>query len=368
MRKKIIIGLVLILASFLLNDRAKSLASTIRSPFLDTTAEIVSSLMIIAVFLIPSIHLFSRNRKLMPALYISLAVSIIASYSLKLLLRIERPFEQKTIPFTNLDDYSFPSTHSTLAFAPLSFLKGTANTAWMIFGFVVIASRIYLGLHRMSDTVAGAVLGYIIGSFFLDNSRFDLKKDMLEVKRQTFHLIAGLSIVFLIYKGYLNQPIMIMVLLAAIIISRASIRTDIPIICWFLDNFERKEERKIFPGKGAILMILGAFIALVFFPLKIALASIAILALSDSFSHIVGRFFGRTRQPFSTKLIEGTIAGISAGFLGAVFFVGANQALIGSTLAMAAETIGMRINGIEIDDNIMIPIIAGLSMWLLTIF
>ena len=89
-------------------------------------------------------------------------------------------------------------------------------------------------------------------------------------------------------------------------------------------------------------------------------ASIMILALGDSFSHIVGKFFGRTRQPFSVKLLEGTFAGIVAGFCGAVFFVPVWEAFFAATIAMLLEAVELRFFAFRIDDNLYIPAASAL--------
>lgn len=98
------------------------------------------------------------------------------------------------------------------------------------------------------------------------------------------------------------------------------------------------------------------------FDKDIALAAIMILALGDSISHIVGERFGHIRNIFngnSKKLFEGTLAGTAAGTLGALLFVPFPEALVGSFAAMIAEVIEIDLNSKPLDDNLIVPLVAG---------
>ena len=140
----------------------------------------------------------------------------------------------------------------------------------------------------------------------------------VEFKRQVFHLVLGIILVYLLYIYVLNLQAMFVLLLAGIAISLASRKRDLIFINWFLRNFDRKGES--LPGYGALTYFLGSIISLGLFRREIALASIFVLGFGDSFCHL-GRF-GRIKNPLSrTKFLEGTILGVIAGALGASLFV-----------------------------------------------
>ncbi|MBI3034466.1 phosphatase PAP2 family protein [Candidatus Woesearchaeota archaeon] len=368
MKKRIITAALLVIASFLLDKYAAEAAASIQIPLLAQLASLISVIAVAATLVIPAaILLIRKDNKKLPAMYAAIIASFALSYLLKFIFAVERPSGNKKIAFTNLNDYSFPSTHSTVAFSPLYLIEKETfwGKAWAIFATLVAASRIYLGLHNLSDTVVGAVIGYLAGMYFSKNSRFEIRKDFFEVKRQAFHLGLGLATAFLIYKNLLNAASLLAIIAAGIILSLISKKAEIPLISWFLDNFERREDRRGFPGRGAIFLMAGSLIAVILFPRDAALASIMILALGDSFSHVVGKFFGRTRHPFSVKLIEGTAFGIVMGFLGAVVFVSVTEALIAAAVSMSLEAVEIRLHKYVLDDNLLIPLAAGASIVLL---
>ncbi len=81
-----------------------------------------------------------------------------------------RPFERypQIYPGTfALDTYSFPSGHTMHAFCFGSqIIHYLPATAWVLAPFVALVclSRVVLGLHYISDVLAGAVIGFAIGS------------------------------------------------------------------------------------------------------------------------------------------------------------------------------------------------------------
>ncbi|MBW3011296.1 hypothetical protein KY326_03695, partial [Candidatus Woesearchaeota archaeon] len=127
--------------------------------------------------------------------------------------------------------------------------------------------------------------------------------------------------------------------------------------------FERKEHRKVHPGRGPLLLFVGCFIALFFFETNIALASIMILAIGDSFTNLFGPFGKMKTKLHKKKFLEGTIAGIIGATLGAMLFVPFWIAFVSTLIAMFVELVDL--DRYYLDDNILIPVIAGLVMTLL---
>tara|TARA_Y100000294_G_scaffold134783_1_gene127448 strand:- start:285 stop:884 length:600 start_codon:yes stop_codon:yes gene_type:complete len=184
----------------------------------------------------------------------------------------------------------------------------------------------------------------------------------LEIKRQAFHLFLGFFIVLLLYFDLINYIFLLILFIVGLALSLSSKKFNIPVIYKFLKTFDREKDLEELPGKGAIFYILGAFLVVLIFPKDIALASIMILALGDSVSRLVGPY-GYLKHPFhNTKFFEGVIAGTIAGFLGALFFVSWPLALIASSASMLIEGFDLKIKNFKIDDNLLIPLVAGVVM------
>ncbi len=194
-----------------------------------------------------------------------------------------------------------------------------------------------------------------------------MERIRLEIKRQPFHILLGLFLIVLIYNDILNPWILLTVIIITTIGSFVIKKTKPKSIYKLLEFVERKEDLEQLPGKGLIAYLIGAFIVILLFEKEIALASIMILALGDSFSRLIGPF-GRIKHPFNnTKFLEGIIAGVIAASLGAMLFVAPFEAIVASAIAMLLEGIDLRIFKFKIDDNITIPLIAGAVIWLIRI-
>ncbi len=178
----------------------------------------------------------------------------------------------------------------------------------------------------------------------------------------------GLLIVVLLKFGFISRNDLLAIVIVGLFVSYLSKKIKIPIIHSLLQKFERKKELETFPGKGIIFYLTGSYAALLFFPKEVAMASIMVLALGDSVSHLFGLHFGKMRHPLSEKkFFEGTIAGFFAGFLGALAFLPWNEAFFASMIAMIAEAIEIKIGSQQVDDNLLVPFVAGFVVWLMRI-
>ncbi|MBI4454038.1 hypothetical protein HY636_05330 [Candidatus Woesearchaeota archaeon] len=191
-----------------------------------------------------------------------------------------------------------------------------------------------------------------------------------ELRRNIFHLFYGLTYVLLIYFNIFHLIHLLVLLLIGTIIALASLKYKLPFISWFLEKFERPDT---FPGKGALTFLVGVIFAVALFDKSIALAAIAILTVGDSFSHIVGRFYGKIKNPLnSLRFLEGTLIGALCASFGAMLFVSPIKAFIASFIAMIVEAVDIKllINGwakrwvfdVILDDNVIVPLVAGVVL------
>jgi len=191
----------------------------------------------------------------------------------------------------------------------------------------------------------------------------------LERRRQIIHMLSGVVLGLLLYLGILNKiTAPILFLISSLICWRCK-KNRIPVVYSFLRYFERENDLEKFPGKGALFFLGGSTLVILLFPKDVALASILILAFGDSISHLVGRF-GSIKHPFnSKKYIEGSIAGTVVAFI-AAFTILNNpiEAGAAAVLAMFVEGLNIELWKNKVDDNLLIPLVSGIAIWILRFF
>ncbi len=127
--------------------------------------------------------IFRRTRRYGTAMLLGLAIgAVFTNLVLKVIIARPRPYTDETKAFFGTDlyqrlwltvgqnvesDKSFPSGHTTAAFASMTalFLTGNKKVSWtaFIFAFLMAVARIYLVVHFASDVLAGILVGVIAG-------------------------------------------------------------------------------------------------------------------------------------------------------------------------------------------------------------
>lgn len=137
------------------------------------------SFVIITMFILASILLWQgHKKKLIFPLWITAIASVLVSYLIKIVVQRPRPFNLgivSTFPSLAKNSYlvldsSFPSSHAMLAFCTLPILSKEypkLKYLWIILAVLIAFSRVYFGLHFLSDVLAGGLIGYFIGWFML---------------------------------------------------------------------------------------------------------------------------------------------------------------------------------------------------------
>lgn len=306
---------------------------------------------------------------------IAIFSALVIGYILKMIFHVPRPEFDVYGPIL-ARGYSFPSMHTIGAIAVFPFISRiTKNRLLQILFALFLAaipvSRLYLGVHRLSDVVVGAILGVFIGIYAIaleKEYKFAEKivnaiKTELEVRRQLAHLLAGLLIALFVFYNFFNTISFAVILAFGVGVSAFLRYVKIPFIHQIQCLFDRQCDMKKIPGKGLVFMFAGSFLAYLMYPKNIAVAAILILGIGDSLTHIIGRYFGGIKSPFDkTKNIEGTVVAFFITALGVIKFVSFYQALAGTIIAMAIEMVPIKIWKIRIDDNLIIPLLAGAMM------
>jgi dolichol kinase len=188
----------------------------------------------------------------------------------------------------------------------------------------------------------------------------------LETRRQLLHMSGFMVAIYVkwagISYGFLTTFITLGVVLTTgyVLASVYKRGVEIPIVSQLVDMMERPEVIRESPGKGALSFFLGAILTLVIFryDINVVSASIAILALGDSISTLVGINYGGHKIWYNRKKSwEGTLSGALFASLGTSLLIRPEIAVVGAFGGMIIETLPLKV-----DDNIAVPLGAGFAM------
>lgn len=184
---------------------------------------------------------------------------------------------------------------------------------------------------------------------------------MNEYIRQLSHLLFGVLIAAFIYLGPVSLVLAVLssCVFVGFLFSDAIIRGYyIPLISVIVGHLERDVE---YPGKGTLVFLITALFVTAVFPAPAAALSILVLAVLDSVTTLAGITFGR-HKIYQNKSAEGTVAGIIVTFIVLLFFIHPGIALITACIAGITELFS------PVDDNMTIPLVAGITLMVLTLF
>ncbi len=173
------IGIIL---SFYFDSAIVRIISESRNVFLNSFflgIEKASSKIIIFVFLTALFLFVRKKRKWVLPLWATLGLATVLSFILKFSIQRLRPFQKgfvKLYPVLEKAshltwNFSFPSFHAVLVFCAVPLLSKEYpkfKYVWIIFAVLVSFSRVYFGLHFLSDVLVGGILGYMIGLIILE--------------------------------------------------------------------------------------------------------------------------------------------------------------------------------------------------------
>jgi dolichol kinase len=172
-----------------------------------------------------------------------------------------------------------------------------------------------------------------------------------EFKRQVVHMTGGVVISVLafflhpLYGWLVAFPVLggILVFLAT-----PRISPGFRVSNHILFHFERREDLKTFPYKGAVYFGVGILFPLLLLPTGPACAVIIVLSVGDAFSTIGGKFL--RQRMHNGKTFEGFSSFILSSFIAALIYVDVKTALVFSVAGALVELEGW------VNDNVSIPL------------
>lgn len=185
-----------------------------------------------------------------------------------------------------------------------------------------------------------------------------------ELARKALHYLTGL--IPLVYYFFLakNEAVIILVVLSIGMLTIEILRIKIP-ACRNLYNRYFGDITRPYEHAnhltGATYLLLGMLLVVYLFPKVIAVIAMLFILVGDPTACLIGMAFGKIRLSRS-KTLEGTLAFIAASLLVTWWIPGVALPikLIGAVLAGGLELVTGRL-----DDNLVIPTISALIMFIL---
>ena len=192
-----------------------------------------------------------------------------------------------------------------------------------------------------------------------------------EILRQVIHLLCGVAGVANIYFDIVQlRYVFIIFVFGIILFVNINFTTEVHPLLKKLISYVEREKGLV--GQGVLTlffsyMVLHSISYLYPAYLEISLTSMAILAYGDSAGTIFGVLTNKFILPYNKKKnFIGVFMGILFATMGSMIFTNPLFAFITASVAMFFESTDLRIRDAKIDDNLLVPFVSFITMFLLT--
>lgn len=171
--------LFILILAFIFDKLIVLFFAQLRQPTLLSILSFITSPIFIFILLIllgGYFFLQKQQKKILPFGF-NVLCTLVVGIILKFLFQRLRPYQEGIVEIAlssltktfQIGNFSFPSNHAAVVFCILPFLwkmPSKIKYAWLGFAIIVGLSRVYFGVHYLSDVLFGAIIGLTIGSFF----------------------------------------------------------------------------------------------------------------------------------------------------------------------------------------------------------
>lgn len=101
-------------------------------------------------------------------IFITTLLAWIITFAIEYVVNRPRPYNAlgiKPLSLPAIETPSFPSAHATIAFAIaglIFFYSSPLGIVLLIIAALVALSRVFVGVHYMTDVIAGAIIGFLV--------------------------------------------------------------------------------------------------------------------------------------------------------------------------------------------------------------
>lgn len=169
-----LLSFIILVLSFLYDKQIVSWVINNRILFLNDTFIWISFFGSALVIFVVTTSLFlweEKKREWIPILWSGFLIAIAITWIIKFLAMRPRPETViGIIPLVKALGSSFPSTHAAAVFATLPILDKEFpifKWFWIPLAIIIAYSRMYVGVHFLSDIIAGGLIGFISSSYIV---------------------------------------------------------------------------------------------------------------------------------------------------------------------------------------------------------
>jgi len=114
------------------------------------------------VSLVLALTYIFKEQKLLPFMVVAVAIALLLGVSFKAFLQEERPCVETPGKIPCPLDFSLPSIHSLITFTIAIVAIGNRSFAiYLIYALFTAFSRVYLGVHAITEVAAGLALAFL---------------------------------------------------------------------------------------------------------------------------------------------------------------------------------------------------------------